>query len=32
MSTQHILVIVIPTIIIMTIGYFVRLYFVRKKK
>ena len=26
MSTQHILVIVIPTIIIMTIGYFVRRY------
>ena len=32
MSTQHILVIVIPTIIIMTIGYFVRRYLGRKKK
>jgi hypothetical protein len=32
MSTQHILVIVIPTIIIMTIGYFVHRYIESKKK
>ena len=32
MSTQHILVIVIPTVIIMAIGYFVRRYLERKKK
>ncbi len=32
MSTRHILVIVIPTIIIMTIGYFVRQHLERKKK
>jgi len=32
MSTQHILVIVIPTIIIMAIGYFVRRSLSRKKK